>query len=114
MRQRVCILALLLIAPLQAATLTATVEVPDPIVAEVLVTVNAWRLTQVKEDGTLLYPTLAALGDSILRKAILQIIATQCGQDPNSCPTSIRTKMDARRAAAIDANTEINNAVALP
>ena len=96
------------------ATLTATVEIPDEIVTEVLATVNAWRTAQVNGDDTLKYPTLKALGDAILRDAILRIITRQCSAEPDTCPVTIRAKLDARNTAKDEVASEIEGSVAVP
>ncbi len=91
------------------ATLTATVEIPDEIVTEVLATVNAWRVTQGGK-----YPTLKALGDAVLRDAILRIITHQCAVDPATCPATIQAKLDAKNTARDEAETAISDSIAVP
>ena len=98
----------------RSATLTATVEIPDTIVTEVLATVNAWRTAQVNDDGTLKHPTLKVLGDSILRDAIVRIISQQCSAEPDTCPAAIRAKLDAKKTARDEADTAISDSIVAP
>lgn len=115
MRKLICVFVLVLTAlSAEAATLTADVEIPDPIVTEVLATVNAWRVAQLNSDGTPKYLTLKALGDSILREAIVRIIQAQCAADPTTCPTVIQAKIDARQTAKDEVVAEIDSAIAVP
>ena len=115
MKRLICVAAFVMLWALpqaRPATLTATVEIPDEIVAEVLVTVNAWRLARLNDDNTLKYPTLKALGDSILRDAIVRIISQQCFAKPDTCPATIQAKLDAKKTARDEADTAISDSVA--
>ncbi len=109
MKRFICVAAFVMLWALpqaHPATLTATVEIPDEIVTEVLATVNAWRVSQ---DGK--YPTLKALGDAILRDAILRIISQQCSAEPDTCPTAIQAKFDAKKTARDEADTAISDSI---
>ena len=118
MKRFICVAAFVMLwaLPHQAssATLTATVEIPDPIVTEVLATVNAWRTAQVNDDGALKYPTLKALGNAILRDAIVRIITQQCSAEPDTCPTAIKAKLDVKKTARDEANMAISDSIVAP
>ncbi len=117
MKRLICVAAFVMLWALpqaRPATLTATVEIPDEIVAEVLVTVNAWRLARLNDDNTLKYPTLKALGDFILRDAIVRIITQQCSAEPDTCPATIQAKLDVRNTAKDEVVAEIEGSVVVP
>ena len=103
---------LLLAASLTAADFTVTISLPDATAKEVLQTVTAWRTRQVvDEKGTLKYPTNAALGESILIDALRRILRDQCEFNPATCPSSVKTHVDAKATAEAGVESAVNGAV---
>jgi len=87
------------IAP--AATFTATVTIPDAIATQVLASVDAWRLKQLKPDETLRYSSRAKLASSLLRKALMNILVMQCMADSEDCLPQVQSRLDGERDAAL-------------